>query len=36
MVAGIDVVKAIEAVGTQSGKTKETVTIESVTISEAE
>jgi len=36
VVSGMDVVKAIEAVGTQSGKTRETVTIESVTITEAD
>ena len=36
VVAGMDVVKAIEAVGTQSGKTTEAVTIESVTITEAD
>jgi cyclophilin family peptidyl-prolyl cis-trans isomerase len=36
VVAGIDVVAAIEAVGTSSGSPKETVTIESVTITEAD
>ena len=36
VVAGIDVVAAIEAVGTSSGSPKETVTIESVTINEAD
>ena len=36
VVAGVDVVAAIDAVGTQSGTPNERVTIESVTISEAE
>jgi len=36
VVAGMDVVAAIEAVGTSSGSPKETVTIESVTITEAD
>jgi peptidylprolyl isomerase/peptidyl-prolyl cis-trans isomerase B (cyclophilin B) len=36
VVAGLDVVAAIDAVGTQSGTPTENVTIESVTISEAE
>jgi cyclophilin family peptidyl-prolyl cis-trans isomerase len=36
VVAGLDVVAAIDAVGTQSGTPKEQVTIESVTISEAD
>jgi cyclophilin family peptidyl-prolyl cis-trans isomerase len=35
VVAGLDVVAAIDAVGTSSGKPKEQVTIESVTITEA-
>ena len=36
VVAGLDVVATIDAVGTSSGKPKETVTIESVTITEAD
>ncbi|HLX87024.1 MAG TPA: peptidylprolyl isomerase [Acidimicrobiales bacterium] len=36
VVAGLDVVATIDAVGTGSGKPKETVTIESVTITEAD
>jgi cyclophilin family peptidyl-prolyl cis-trans isomerase len=36
VVAGLDVVAAIDAVGSGSGKTKEKVTIESVTIAEAD
>ena len=36
VVSGLDVVAAIEAVGTGSGKPKEIVTIESVTITEAD
>ena len=36
VVKGLDVVAAIDAIGTQSGTPKETVTIESVTISEAD
>jgi peptidylprolyl isomerase/peptidyl-prolyl cis-trans isomerase B (cyclophilin B) len=36
VVTGMDVVAAIDAVGTQSGTPTERVTIESVTISEAE
>lgn len=36
VVSGLDVVAAIDAVGTQSGTPTERVTIESVTISEAE
>jgi cyclophilin family peptidyl-prolyl cis-trans isomerase len=36
VVAGLDVVAAIDAIGTQSGTPKETVTIESVTITEAD
>jgi peptidylprolyl isomerase len=36
VVSGGDVVAAIDAVGTRSGKPKETVTIESVTITEAD
>lgn len=36
VVAGMDVVTAIEAVGTQSGKPKEQVIIESITITERE
>ena len=36
VVAGLDVVAAIDAVGSSSGKTKEKVTIESVTIAEAD
>jgi cyclophilin family peptidyl-prolyl cis-trans isomerase len=36
VVAGLDVVAAIDAIGTKSGTPKETVTIESVTIAEAE
>jgi peptidylprolyl isomerase len=35
-VAGLDVVQAIDAVGTRSGRPRERVVIESVTISEAE
>ncbi|HUZ40770.1 MAG TPA: peptidylprolyl isomerase [Acidimicrobiales bacterium] len=35
VVKGLDVVEAIEAIGTSSGKPKETVVIESVTITEA-
>jgi cyclophilin family peptidyl-prolyl cis-trans isomerase len=34
VVAGLDVVAAIEAIGTSSGKPKERVVIESVTIDE--
>ena len=36
VVKGLDVVAAIDAIGTQSGTPKETVTIESVTITEAD
>ena len=36
VVSGLDVVKAIEAAGSGSGKPNETVTIESVTITESE
>jgi peptidylprolyl isomerase len=36
VVAGLDVVAAIDALGSSSGKTKETITIESVTIAEAD
>jgi peptidylprolyl isomerase len=36
VVSGMDVVAAIDAVGTQSGKPTERVTIESVTVTEAE
>jgi cyclophilin family peptidyl-prolyl cis-trans isomerase len=36
VVSGLDVVAAIDAIGTSSGTPKETVTIESVTIAEAE
>ena len=36
VVSGIDVVTAIDAIGTSSGTPKETVTIESVTITEAD
>jgi len=36
VVSGGDVVAAIDAVGTKSGKPKETVTIESVTVAEAD
>ncbi len=36
VVAGLDVVAAIDAVGSSSGKTKEKVTIESVTITESD
>jgi peptidylprolyl isomerase len=36
VVAGLDVVEAIDAIGTSSGQPKETVTIESVTITEAD
>jgi cyclophilin family peptidyl-prolyl cis-trans isomerase len=36
VIAGLDVVAAIDAIGTSSGKPKEGVTIESVTIGEAE
>jgi cyclophilin family peptidyl-prolyl cis-trans isomerase len=36
VVAGLDVVAAIDAIGTSSGTPKETVTIESLTIGEAE
>jgi peptidylprolyl isomerase/peptidyl-prolyl cis-trans isomerase B (cyclophilin B) len=36
VVAGLEVVAAIDAVGTRSGKPSETVTIESVTITEAD
>ena len=36
VVAGLDVVAAIDAIGTTSGTPKETVTIESVTITEAD
>ncbi|MGO9785887.1 MAG: peptidylprolyl isomerase [Stellaceae bacterium] len=36
VVAGLDVVAAIDAVGSSSGKTKEKVTIESVTVAEAD
>jgi peptidylprolyl isomerase len=36
VVSGLDVVAAIDAVGTKSGKPKENVTIESVTITEAD
>ena len=34
--SGLDVVKAIEAVGSRSGKPSENVVIESVTITEAD
>ncbi len=36
VVSGLDVVATIDAIGTSSGKPKETVTIESVTITEAD
>ena len=36
VVAGMDVVGAIDAMGTSSGTPTETVTIESVTVTEAE
>ena len=36
VVSGLDVAKAIEAVGSPSGKPKETVTIDSVTITESD
>jgi cyclophilin family peptidyl-prolyl cis-trans isomerase len=36
VVAGLDVVAAIDALGTSSGTPKETVTIESVTVTEAD
>ncbi|MGH9116162.1 MAG: peptidylprolyl isomerase [Acidimicrobiales bacterium] len=36
VVTGLDVVAAIDAIGTQSGKPKENVTIESVSITEAD
>jgi cyclophilin family peptidyl-prolyl cis-trans isomerase len=36
VVAGLDVVAAVDAIGTSSGTPKETITIESVTIGEAE
>jgi cyclophilin family peptidyl-prolyl cis-trans isomerase len=36
VVSGLDVVAAIDAVGTQSGTPKEKVTIESVTITESD
>jgi cyclophilin family peptidyl-prolyl cis-trans isomerase len=36
VVAGLDVVSAIDAVGTRSGKPKEQVTIESVTVTESD
>ncbi len=36
VVAGLDVVTAIDAIGTSSGTPKEPVTIESVTISESD
>ena len=36
MISGLDVVAAIDAVGTRSGNTTERVTIESVTITEAD
>jgi peptidylprolyl isomerase len=36
VVAGLDVVAAIDAIGTKSGTPKETVTIESVTVTEAD
>ena len=36
VVAGLDVVAAIDAIGTASGTPKEKVTIESVTITEAD
>jgi peptidylprolyl isomerase/peptidyl-prolyl cis-trans isomerase B (cyclophilin B) len=36
VVAGLDVVAAIDAIGSSSGKPKEQVTIESVTITEAD
>jgi cyclophilin family peptidyl-prolyl cis-trans isomerase len=36
VVAGLDIVAAIDAVGSRSGKTTEKVTIESVTIAEAD
>ena len=36
VVKGLDVVAAIDAIGTQSGSPKETVTIQSVTITEAD
>ena len=36
VVAGLDVVAAIDAVGTGSGKPRETVTIESVTVTESD
>ena len=36
VVAGLEVVAAIEAIGTSSGAPKETVTIESVTVAEAD
>ena len=35
VVKGLDVVEAIDAIGTSSGKPKEAVVIESVTITEA-
>jgi cyclophilin family peptidyl-prolyl cis-trans isomerase len=36
VVSGLDTVAAIDAVGSRSGKTTEKVTIESVTITEAD